>query len=725
MTGLATLTEAPAYAARGGGGGARPTDPSSLAARALNAAMGDDRETALKLYDYGMENYGTAFVTAYNGLRDSRELGEAGVTPSRPGVLKQVIDTLKVGDGNAPVELPDELPFAKTPDRPQVQGPPWQTNGVELERATPGSAYRESIIPTPGQPIVVPDAPRIPVVRPDRNEASTLRGQAFRGSAAEEAVARGVPPAQVEAERAHETEAARAADAGPPSDQAPLGRTVPATSPPPPLAVVTDNVPVPTPVPPPGGGGLATLRGSTAAGTAEGRIRLDAPDVATTIAPETPTRRYGLQRDGTYVDAPVGDAVALPEDAVTVTRKIPARTAGDPGSGAGTAGSSVRNVGPPRQRAAPPDSGGLATTVQAPPSDQAPLGRSVDTGTNTPATSTTNVSAGPAVDTNQPPVADDSGFMGKPDIWSFLTSAGLGAMASGSPDFLGAIGAGGTAGINQLGVLRKDQRERIKNLADAQFQKDRIKLGYYDTDATNKRTDKTIASQENIAKLQDQGATGRTVLTNQNTKDVAAMQDRGATGRTVLTTESQERSNRESNAGALERTNRQGEINREVEERRAQLVLEGKDLDRRSIYDLVIEKGGTVDEARGAALGHNPIKPDKPTPMSEKDVTLTHDMVANKLFGAGVSGTVLIEKLPPEISIEYQEAVGSKQDAASAYAAGLAVLMKHGITGKPDGSWWPGNQPELTVPKFPPAAAPAGGGGGGNPRYVQGQGIVR
>lgn len=761
-TALAGVPGAPTT--KPGGSGEPPSDPGTLAKRAQMAIEGGDQKTALEIYDFGLETHGDAFLQAFNAAKHDREVA-AGKSGSIPTSVVSPAEGERLAHGLRSTTPPQPAPVPAAPPLPVVQPdplvkvgsaaglPPEPTStGYEMRPLSglprtdggkggimgaggfPGSqAGRDDqeINPpgvTPPPPFsgrALPDPPEPAPYLPqgaDAAVAGSLReaelattkyradqlarvlGPATRDARA--LIEAGLSPEQAITEALKQPGVAKVATADDlrrsldlPSEQAPPrtkqslaeGQSAGAPAP----------TPAPTPASPPGGGGLATLKGSTAAGTSAGVQFLDppmAPPASDTIVPGSD--RPGRRKDGSYYDPPLGPQV-MPDGTVQMpdgtVRPATAEEMPPPGG---------RNLPRDRPMAAPPNSGGVASTVQP----------AVDTGTNTTTSTTTNVSAGPAVDTGtNTPQADDSGFMSKPDIWSFLTSAGLGAMASGSTSALGAIGAGGKAGIDQLGVLRKDQRERAKNLADAQFQKDRIKLGYYDTQHTDQRTDRTLSSQEKIAREGQAGADRRSDSGNQTQLQVSREGQAGANYRSDSGNRTQLEVSRQSNAGALERTERQGEIAQQLEERRAQLVLEGKDLDRRSVYDLVIEKGGTVDEAREASLGHNPVKPDKPTPMSEKDVTLTHDMVANKLFGAGVSGSVLIEKLPPEISIEYQRAVGSKQDAASAYAAGLTVLQKYGITGKPDGSWWPGSQPELTVSKttLDPARGGGGGGGGG------------
>lgn len=653
-----------------GGRGAPPADPITLANRAQKAIEGGDQDTAIQIYDFGLETHGQAFVSAFDALdreAPARKSGLPRTEGGRGGIL---------GHGGLPRSAAGRDDQEINPPGVPAVLPPGSVPMPDPPPVTPLSKDGPLPVVRPDPLIKVGDAAGLPPDPTGTGYRMTLNGLPRaggdkggvlgygglpRGAAGrddQEINPPGVPVPASTANLDRSLEDVSQSSIAPIAP-GPVDRTV-----------TSEALPVAT-----GLRSVPTTRGpmTTAAGTSEGRMFYDRPVTSQGPYGDEGTDRPRRRKDGSYYDPPVGPQVIAIEDYY------------EPPNGRALPRNGTK-------LAAAPGSGGLATTVTVPMRPEPkPV---VDTGTNAPAPSASP--AAPAVDTNTP-AADDSGFMSKPDIWSFLTSAGLGMMSSQSPDFLGAVGAGGTAGINQLGVLRKDQRERAKNLADAQFQKDRIALGYSDQASQERRTDRTLTSQERIADKQIQAGDQRL--------DKTISADRENLGTRLAHDASQ--------------TERQAQLNRMLYAHQEELKREGKDLDRRGIYDFTIEKGGTPDEARDAALGYSPTKPDKPTPMSEKDVTLTHDMVANKLFGAGVPGSTLLQTLPPDISIEYQRAVGSKQDAASAYAAGMEVLKKYGITeGKKDGSWWPGDQPELRVPKTTRALPGAGGGGGGGGGYV-------
>lgn len=761
MPGLATLSEASAYGARGGGGGARPTDPASLAARALNAAMGDDRETALKLYDYGMENYGTDFITAYNGLRDSRELGEASVTPSKPGVLKQVIDTIKVGENANLPPVPESTGYEMKP-----------ASGLPRTEGGKGGIFGAGGLPTTGglprsppmlrsvsdtAPIEPPEpAPYLPQgadaavagslreaelaaakYRADQQAAANAAKATTLGDATRDAQAlieSGMTPEQAVTEALKQPGVAtvltvddlRSSLGLPVVPKAPVANPAP----PPPLAVVTDNVPTPAPAPnlPPVPAPSSNLPPVNAA-----PAPAPTPNLPPVDAQPPPSGHYGLQPDGSYIDIPPGNEVSLPEDTVTMVAGtgLPARLENDPRiepgdpryKGARKGGSGIPK--PNRQFAAPPDSGGLATTVQAPPPPPA-----VDTGTNTtPSTSTTSttVAAGPpAVDTNQPPVADDSGFMGKPDIWSFLTSAGLGAMASGSPNFLGAVGAGGRAGVEQLGVLRKDQRERQKNLADAEFQKNRIKLGIYDTQHADLRNDRTLKSGERNTDVTTDAANRRNTDTLRSGERNTDQTNRTHLDINTLNNAEQYRRQDSAQQHATQQAEQASQLRRTEADYADHIRDNNLRDDAETKFKFYIDHGHTPEVASRMAGGYAPPTEKTPTfsPMGEKETAQALDIAAGTIIGEGGNGQQLmamIGKLPSKVASEVLQALNSQQAPGGGAKAVMDVLRKYGITYK-DGGWF--TDPSLSMSKTEPAPAPPAGGGS-NPRYVPGQGIVR
>src|SRR5690349_1428441 len=543
----------------------------------------------------------------------------------------------------------------------EVQGPPWQPSGVEMERALRDPTYRRSIIPEPDQPVVVPGAPQIPVVRPDRNESNVRIKQALRGSPQEEAVARGVPLEQVETERAAEMEEARTADAA---------RNPPTTAPAAPPATTPPATTAPTTA------GLRSVPGGrTAAGTAEGTQRLDDPDVA--------TRGPTVSPDGT---------VTLPEDTVTVVKKtgLPARTVGGSTTVTPTTRAGVGSTGTPKPAVADPGSGGVSSTVTPHiPLTQMPDAPAVDTGTN-----------------NNPPITIDEGFMGKPDIWSFLTSAGLGAMASGSTSFLGAIGAGGKAGIDQLSVLRKEQRERAKALADAEFQRERIKLGYRQEAGQDRRTTQQVQSNEKIAEYQQGG------MDRRQGKEI------GATRENLIIRNEHER--------------QQAERASELKKLEADYADHIKDQnlkdDMETRHKFAKDHGASDEDANYFAFGHTPPADRRVpfSPMGEKESAAAYEGLAGTVLGQGRTFDEINSKLAPDHRIELQQEMAKGQSVPDAIARGQAVLKKYGYTTK-DNSWLGGLMGEhldLVAPRTPPAGAAGGGSSTGSYVWVPGKGVV-
>jgi hypothetical protein len=733
MTGLATVPGV--SVARGGGGGARPTNPSLLAARALNAAMGDDQDTALQLYDYGVQNYGEDFLSAFYQMRKDREASDAA--KAQEGGLKRV-STIVGADMDGPGQTKAGTASHAFPAPLYGDFGPGSTSAGTAAGAVPDpvlASQNTAAGTASGRP---PD----PLVGPGETGAGTslntvappleYPGRTMAGTAS----ALSVSP-----EGTGDTRAGTSAGRSPEVITGP-GETVAGTSTntvAPPLEYPgrtmagTANglsVPTPTDAPPVDAGLRSVPRSQTAAGTAGGR---DFFDVGSGRAEDEPgswkSGRYkgaDGKWHGEYRDAPPGpQTIPYGEDATPdVTLTAPTTRAG------------VAGTGGPKPAVADPSSGGLASTVQAPPqATGAPIQL-------TPAAASAPPAGGPP-GPEQPPPNIDEGFMGKPDIWSFLTSAGLGAMASGSTTALGAIGAGGTAGLNQLGVLRKDQRERAKNLADAQFQKDRIALGYageagqnYRTGMTNQttrdvaamqdqgatnRTGMQIGSNEKVATLQDQGATARTGMTNQTTRDVATMQDQGATNRTgmtnqttrdVATMQDQGATNRTGmqigsnekvaniqdqgatnrtgmtnqttrdvatmqDQGATQRLNRQGEITQMLKQQEEELRRQGKVIDRDELYDFGISHGGSQDEVRQAILD---IKehPAAQSPMSKDEIAQSLDLVAGNLLGQGHNNQELVAVLPQDVLAEVYQEIGKHNNSSSASAAAMAIIQKRG-----------------------------------------------
>jgi hypothetical protein len=568
-------------------------------------------------------------------------------------------------------------------------GVPSQSSGVDLDRALRDPPYRESIIPTPDQPFVNPLPPgdtRLPILRPDRNENNTRIAQALRGTPKEEAVARNVPLKQVEAEREQELQQAREADA--PAPASPAATPAPAPVP----------EAVPEAVPDPANAGLRSVgRGRTAAGTSAGVQFFDKQVETTprrTPYPDQGTDRMGGRyKDkngkwvGTFYDPPLGPQVIPyepgapppPPDVTTVPVNAPGPNL--PGN---------------RPNAAAPDSRGLASVVQLPGVD-VPMrptpqpAQDPEPGSVRPLPSAATAVANSAPDMSEPKI--EEGFMSKPDIWSFLTSAGLGAMASGAPSGLQAAGIGGKAGLDQLGALRKDSRERAKVLADAQFQRERVRLGYHSEDAANKRSD-------------DQ---------NQTTRDVAGMQQQGANTR------------QESQQGhELQKSVLDSQLKRSEADYGEWLKLKGlKDgLETRKQF---YKDSGHSDSTASTLAGGFAPDTDKHSPMGKDEVDASFDIAATTLFGDETTGNQLkafIGTLPPKVASDVLGAVSGAEDSGGGAAALIAALEKHGITIDKDAPWvpWPFDSKGLNSPKTPrpPAKAPppaGGGGGGGRPQF--------
>lgn len=223
----------------------------AFAQTVLGAAAAGNTEDALKLYDQGVAEFGPGFRDTYYTLRDQAAAADEKFGPSENRGPLQKVESIptsvvtpkegtRLASGLRSLDKPaveDNVPadYVAEPDQPFV---PRQDRtslpvirdrsavdagqGVDLDRALTDKDYRESIIPTPDQPRALPrDTTQLPIMRPDRNEANTSGSQAFRGSAKEEAVARGVSLEQVEAERAAELEAARLVDAPPAPAPAP------------------------------------------------------------------------------------------------------------------------------------------------------------------------------------------------------------------------------------------------------------------------------------------------------------------------------------------------------------------------------------------------------------------------------------------------------------------------------------------------------------------------
>jgi hypothetical protein len=765
-TALAGVPGAPT--AKPGGSGEPPSDPVTLAKRAQMAIEGGDQQTALEIYDFGLQKHGQTFIDSFNALEKESDPASSGGGPRTIKIPE--LTSARPPFGQAELG-PRDLPVIKIPEQPAAtplsKDGPLPTVPPLVDSASPaGNGYLGAPRPVsaagpagnsytggragasgdqagrddqetspPGVPAppplggrALPEPPEPAPYLPqgaDAAVAGSLReaelattkyradqlakalGPATRDARA--LIEAGLTPEQAITEALKQPGVAKVATADD------LRRSLdlpPAVAPPAVTPPAGTPAPTLTPVPTPGGGGLATLRGTTAAGTAVGQQRLDDPNVATPGTPQPPpSGHWGKQPDGSYIDVPPGNEVSLPEDTVTVVKETgrPARMAGDPRSGG------VRNVGPPRQMAAPPNSGSLPSTVQPPPA--------VDTGTNAArsSTSVTNVSAGPAVDTGtNTPQADDSGFMSKPDIWSFLTSAGLGAMASGSTSALGAIGAGGTAGINQLGVLRKDQRERAKNLADAEFQKARIKLGYYDTQHADQRTTDTLRSGERNTDVTTDAANRRNTDTLQSGERNTDRTNQAHL--TIATQNNDEQFRRQDSAQqhAVQQAERASQL-RQLEADYADHIRDNNLIDDATTkFDFAKKHGASDDDALRFAGGHAP--PTETThfsPMTEKESTAAYERLAADVLGAGRSFEEINKKLSLDHRQELEREMAKGQSVPDAAARGQAVLKKYGYTTKDD-SWlggYAGEKRVLVPPRTSqasPSASPSGGGGGGN-----------
>jgi hypothetical protein len=572
-------------------------------------------------------------------------------------------------------------------------GVPSQSSGVDLERALKDPAYRESIIPTPPQPYVNPLPPgdtRLPILRPDRNENNTRIQQALRGSPKEEAVARNVPLPQVEAERAEELKQAREADAD-----------TPAATPPAPPA--PDAIPAPAPapapeaVPDPANTGLRSVgkKRWSAAGTSAG-VQFFDKQVETsprrTPYPDQGTDRMGGRyKDkngkwvGTFYDPPLGPQVIPyepgapppPPDVTTVPVNAPGPAPNLPGD---------------RPMAADPASGGLASVVQLPAQD-VPMrptpqpAQDPEPGSVRPLPAAATAVANSAPDMREPQI--EEGFMSKPDIWSFLTSAGLGAMASGAPSGLQAAGIGGKVGLDQLGALRKDSRERAKTLADAQFQRERVRLGYHSEDAANRRASDQNKTSIEVANINNTGAN-----TRQGSQQAHDAQQ------SVL-------------ASTLRRS--EADYANYLKQNDLKDSLETK----KQFY----KASGHSDTTASTLAGGFAPSTDKHSPMGKDEVNASFDIAATTLFGGDATGDQLkamIGTLPPKVASEVLTSISGAEDSSGGAAALIAALEKHGIKIGKDTPWYTGgftDSNSLTAPRTQRPTAkttpPAGGGGGG------------
>lgn len=673
---LASVPDAPPPP---GGRGSPPSDPVTLASRAQRAIEGGDQDTAIKLYDFGLETHGQAFVSAFDALdREPPKSGLPRTEGGRGGAL---------GHGG--------LPRSAAGRDDQEINPP----GVPAA-PPPGS------VPVPDQPVATPlskDGP-LPVVRPDplikvgdaaglppdptgTGYQMTLNGLPRAGGDKDGALGYGGLPRSAAGRDDQEINPPGLPAAAPVAN---LDRSLedvsqhsiaPIAPGPVDRTVTSEELPVAA-----GLRSVSMTRGpmTTAAGTSEGRMFYDRPVTSQGPYGDEGTDRPRRRKDGSYYDPPVGPQVIAIEDHYETP-----------------AGRNLPRGG--TKLAADPGSGGLASAVTVPMRPEPkPV---VDTGTSNPAPTTPPNKSGSVVDTNTP-AADDSGFMSKPDIWSFLTSAGLGMMSSQSPDFLGAVGAGGTAGINQLGVLRKDQRERAKNLADARFQKDRIAVSREAEVGQNQRTDRTIASQERINERNNQGL------------DRRQQTGIGAEQQNLQTRLQFERDQAERNS--------QLKI---TEAEYADRIRDGnlKD-DPETKFNFFKSKGHSDEDASRMAGGFSPPteRTDKMSPMGEKEVAQSLDIAAGTLLGEGATGNQLLAQLPPAVASDVLKALSTQQDSGGGARAVLDTLRKHGITVK-DGSFFGGifgKEPYLAAPKMAPAPAETGGGGGGGYVYVPGKGVV-
>jgi hypothetical protein len=434
-------------------------------------------------------------------------------------------------------------------------------------------------------------------------------------------------------------------------------------------------------------------RGRSAAGTSAG-VQFFDKEVETsprrTPYPDQGTDRMGGRyKDkngkwvGTFYDPPLGPQVIPyepgasppPPDVTTVPVNAPASNL--PGN---------------RPTAAAPNSGGLATTVQQPGVDvpMRPVpqpAQDPEPGSVRPLPTAATAVANSAPDMREPKI--EEGFMSKPDIWSFLTSAGLGAMASGAPSGLQAAGIGGKAGLDQLGALRKDSRERAKTLADAQFQRERVRLGYHSEDAANRRS----------------------ADTNQTSRDIAGINNTGAATRQ----ESQQ-------AHDAQQAVLTSELRRSEADYANYLKLHDLKDSLETKKKFYMDSGHSETTASTLAGGFP--NADKRSPMGKDEVNESFNIAAVTLFGEGATGDhlkSLIGTLPPDIASDVLKSVTKADESGGGAAALIEALKKHGIRIDKD-RWYTYDGDALTAPRTarPPAKTPppaGGGGGGGRPQF--------
>lgn len=678
----------------------RASGPLKFATSAFAAAQNNDTDTALKLYDAGLDRYGSAFAATFDSVKNagqdragSAKTGQpipttvvqpsdglGSVAGGGPGPWSRfgnwVADNVKVGGPPVPPDKTDTgyrmrgeaLEYAVDPENtrggwlgmggfprsPDVQGPP---------AATPG--------PVQGPPSAPPSLPRNAdeAVAQMLGETRQAESQYRADRAAEEGARRtkaldvatgdaralidenGYSPEAAFAEAMKQPAAAGSID--PNELRSRLGL--------PPVAAASTSA---------GLGSLNNLPGPsrTGAGTAEGRIFYDSPDVARTA-------RARIEA-GDEPDPAPGDAGTDPP----VGRRVVAVGPIEP-----------RGRGLPRldrSVVAPRGTDGLATfAAPAPAVTNAKPGTQADGPPVrlTPEPAVKNAEAAPAGD-------DRSAW------WEALMTAGLGTLASDSPTALGAIGTGGLAGVKRLGEIRKEQREERADQALAKYRDQSIDVQNRAIESQDRRAGEAIASNE---RLQAQRLGAEQGFLNQRLAHDASLQGM--------------RINSEYDLAEF-----RGSLEAMLQERRIELERQGKQDDFLGRYQFLKKQGGLSDNTAAlAAVGFGPTKGDKPSPMGDKETMLSLDLAAQSLLGEGYTGQDLLTKLPPPALEQVLAGLGKQESPAAGSKAIVEAIRGAGLYPKNTG--WIFNNMQLVPGQAPGQPAP----GAGSYKYVPGQGLVR
>lgn len=669
-----------------------PGDPALFASTVLDTAIAGKTEAALKLYDQGVATFGPGFTETYNAMRDQRDAADKQTIKPEPGVLSKVAswvgNNVKIGEGAVDTNTPDDtgykmtlngmprtasrdsgllslggfpstkrgaavddnVPAASTdlPDElPYTKNPEWKATTVDMKRALSDPAYRESIIPTPDQPYVNPlptTGAEMPIVRPDRHEVNTAAGQRFRGSAEEEAVARGVPLEQVEAERAADLAAARAADA--PAVTSPAAAAAPTEPPAAPPAAAA----------PPAESGLPP-----------------APDM---------TGGYGA-----------GALSGLPAPA-------PAPTEPDPTFSFRTSQTGQTDGGLPRTIrpvVAPRNSGGLASMAGPAPSPApAPAPAPGPAASGPPTPLTPPPAAAPAAPPPEAPAEEPAGD-DKNRYWEALIQAGLGTMASQNSTFLGAIGEGGMQGVKQLGEIRKQMREEKRDASDAAYrkgslanQREGIQVQREGIASTDRRAAEEIQARKD---LQTQELANRNALLDKQLSNTIRLKGMEVQSQYDLLNA---RADIESQLLV-----RKEELERQGKQFQRQDAFEYLHSNPNG-PQLPKESAGIM------AAGFAPPKDTEKvrSPMGEKETAQAFDLAAGTILGEGYTGQQLLDQLPPQVKGEVLSEASKRDDPSGAAAAVIGVLKKNNIVPKDTSALGGLFGKEMTLTQTQPKAPP-------------------